>query len=394
MVVRSWTVQQNYRTRNNINYGWPSYREVTLNYTSSEQMFSINHYPLNTSGDDGGPWSLTRSLNEPTFGYFDGNAGKLYFDGQFCVQKPSTAQYMGGVTGLSDAALDAFGTTAIARTAPTNPAFDMSTFLGETLSDGFPSLAGLQLWKERTQAARSATRRSNYASAAGGEYLNQQFGWAPLISDIRGFAKAVKNSNEILHQYRKDSDRKIRRGYDGTPDEETRFVQYPNMGTVPVYFTGPGYVYERKSVKRWFRGAFRYHIPVADDTLGKFQKWVSLSDHLLGWKVTPETVWNVAPWSWALDWFANTGDIMTNVSNLGRDGLVLQYGYSMATSTKETRMYGTFSARYGQVASASQYWLTEYKQRRPATPYGFGVDLHGLSPRQIAITAALGLNRT
>jgi len=120
-----------------------------------------------------------------------------------------------------------------------------------------------------------------------------------------------------------------------------------------------------------------------------------MSDHLLGWKVTPETLWNIAPWSWAVDWFTNTGDVMTNISNLGKDGLVLQYGYSMSHRLREARGVGVFRERgSSNDITLSRTWLSEWKQRMPATPYGFGVDLGGLTPKQIAIVAALGLSKT
>jgi hypothetical protein len=146
--------------------------------------------------------------------------------------------------------------------------------------------------------------------------------------------------------------------------------------------------------RSWFRGAFRYHIPVSDTTIAKFREWVSMSDHLLGWKVTPETLWNIAPWSWAADWFANTGDILANVSNLGKDGLVMQYGYSMSHRFRETRASAQYSVdQQPGTITLSRHILDEWKQRMPSTPYGFGVDLNALSGRQVAILAALGLSK-
>jgi hypothetical protein len=123
--------------------------------------------------------------------------------------------------------------------------------------------------------------------------------------------------------------------------------------------------------------------------MDKFQDWMSMTDHLLGVKVTPETVWNIAPWSWAADWFANTGDIMTNISNLGKDGLVMQYGYSMMERVLRSESKARFD---GILTKRTQE--TVHKRRMPATPYGFGVNLSTLSPKQVAIIAALGLSRS
>jgi len=246
--------------------------------------------------------------------------------------------------------------------------------------DGLPAATGSTLLRERALHARNA----------GKEFLNFEFGWLPLLSDVRGFAHAVKNSGAILSQYRKGSDKKIRTRYDAGRFEQSQ-VLTGGIISSPVdantIMSGTCVEYQRR--RSWFSGAFRYHIPTSDTQLGKFDEWMSMSDHLLGWKVTPETLWNIAPWSWAADWFTNTGDIMSNISNLGKDGLVMQYGYSMAENIHETRAW----AMYGP-NQVSRTVRKHYKRRLPATPYGFGVNLDSLSAKQIAIIGALGLSKT
>jgi hypothetical protein len=115
--------------------------------------------------------------------------------------------------------------------------------------------------------------------------------------------------------------------------------------------------------------------------------WQSQANRLLGVKLSPDTVWNLNPWTWAADWFANTGDLMTNVSNMGQDGLVLQYGYMMAS--EEVSTYSVAS-KNGAVTSRTR--LVKRAKRIPASPYGFGVSLSTLTARQLAIITALGLS--
>jgi hypothetical protein len=378
------TVTQVFRARGKVASSWVW--TFTNHYVSSFEMYSIDHMPIHYDGDDGGPWHLVRQVDLPTLGYINGNdPNKLLVDGEFVVDFPSGYTRYSTPSEFSTADLDSFGTTAIARSAPTNPAFSLSTSLGELVGEGIPAIVGSSLLKERVKAARSA----------GSEYLGVEFGWRPLLRDLQSFAKTVKESERILHQYRKDSGMKIRRGYDGKADTGTKLYQGNNIKVISnATLSATGTVTENWYEKQWFRGAFKYHIPVSDTVLGKFREWSSMSNHLLGWKVTPETVWNLAPWSWAADWFANTGDVMANISNLGTDGLVLQYGYSMATRRREALIAGTTYARYGQSAYMTRKIMEEWKQRRPATPYGFGVNLQTLSPKQIAIMAALGLSKT
>jgi hypothetical protein len=107
-------------------------------------------------------------------------------------------------------------------------------------------------------------------------------------------------------------------------------------------------------------------------------------------------LWNIAPWSWAVDWFTNTGDVIHNISTLGFDGLVMQYGYAMRQSTllSDQRFVTTGSA--GRIPFGWEFQrqeVLEYKQRIAANPYGFGITDLSLSSRQLGILAALGLTQ-
>jgi len=345
-------------------------------------MVSTNHMPINTSVDDGGAWELRKSydrcqVSTVNFSTYGNGYGETfpYVSGwePYIVGSPPTA-----------ASIYAFGTSAIAKCAPVNPAFDMSTAFGEVMRDGLPAVVGATLLRDRAKHARSA----------GGEYLNYQFGWAPLLRDVRGFAKAVKNSSKILDQYRKDSDQKVRRRWEPPSDTRTK-IQHENSVIGGFGFgAGPGTITGTYIDRKWFSGAFKYHIPVSDGVAGKFQQWSSYADHLLGVRVTPETLWNIAPWSWAVDWFTNTGDVITNISNLGRDGMVMQYGYAMHHKETRTVISGHFRQYNGVNVPFYREYGTIYKTRLPASPYGFGVSSSSLSAKQLAIIAALGLSRT
>jgi hypothetical protein len=150
----------------------------------------------------------------------------------------------------------------------------------------------------------------------------------------------------------------------------------------------PGTLTERALSQRWFSGAFKYYIPSGDGTLDKFARWRSDAQKLLGYRVTPETLWNLAPWSWAADWFGNTGAVMTNISNLGSDGLVLEYGYVMHKTLASFVVTNVLPD--GSIVSRQRE--TKTLNRLPATPYGFGIDVKKLSARQTAVIVALGLS--
>jgi roadblock/LC7 domain-containing protein len=116
---------------------------------------------------------------------------------------------------------------------------------------------------------------------------------------------------------------------------------------------------------------------------------------LSGLELTPETVWNLAPWSWAVDWEGNIGDVLHNVSRFSQDGLVMRYGYIMQQKTAEIDYTLSFNGRLNRSPKTDLRLkvIAESKIRRRATPFGFGFDMTALTGRQSAILGALGISR-
>jgi hypothetical protein len=299
----------------------------------------------------------------------------------------------------SDDDLDEKGATAIARCEPTNSVADLSTALTELMKDGLPALVGHQSWQNRAGSVRKN---------AAGEYLNVQFGLRPLLNDVSDFAKAVVKSDQILAQYERDAGRVVRRRYyfpSETSHEESVIstVARPapngddvglNTLRLPVY---QGTITRHRETVRkcWFSGAFTYYLPSGYDSRNNVSTLAAKAEHLFGIKLSLETLWNVAPWSWAVDWFANTGDVIHNLEAFKTNGLILRYGYVMET----TITTDTYSFRYNSTSSGGLPRVAPFitvritKKRKPANPFGFGVQWNSLSPFQLSIAAALGLNR-
>jgi hypothetical protein len=219
-----------------------------------------------------------------------------------------------------------------------------------------------------------------------------EFGWKPLVSDLRSLATAVNESHAIWEAYRKGSDSKTRVGYHYPEVNDSlsvtgEFIPIPSGGFYYGFLQGTAVQYRVR--KDWFKGCFRYYIPEPVDFHTKMQYWQSEASKILGVRLTPDTVWNLNPWTWAADWFANTGDLMTNVSNMGQDGLVLQYGYQMAEESVKTHRVGNVLG-----VTTSRETVQKRCKRVPAKPYGFNANLSTLTGRQIAIITALGLSST
>nr|UJQ85594.1 MAG: hypothetical protein 1 [Leviviridae sp.] len=200
----------------------------------------------------------------------------------------------------------------------------------------------------------------------------------------------------------------VRRGYD-FPLEESSVVGIPSIGTSPwchpitSNLINPGTInmgqvdyVEKTIVRKWFRGAFTYYVPPADSLRNAMAVASIQARKVLGISLTPDTVWNLTPWSWAIDWFSNSGDLLSNWTDWAIDNQVLLYGYIMEHTLRE-RTY-TFVGETGFLPSnlrpTDVTLVVETKKRRQASPYGFGLDWEDLTPRQQAIVAALGISRS
>jgi len=105
----------------------------------------------------------------------------------------------------SDAQLDAYGTTAIARCKPANAIGTLATSLIELRREGLPKLAGAASWKARTADA--------HKRAASGEYLNFEFGYKPLANEVATAAAVMVDADRLINQYYRDAGKFVRRRY-------------------------------------------------------------------------------------------------------------------------------------------------------------------------------------
>jgi hypothetical protein len=368
-----------FRDRLSTGHPWVSGEYVLLN---RYEMITFNHARTsNGSWLDGGPFYLRKETHNCTSRYaaygsphtFEGHVilGPIFTGGT--AAKHQTEQ--------SSASRLADGATAIARVAPTVPEFSLATQFGE-LRERFPSIIGSSLMRDQVATAKKA----------GSEYLNVEFGWKPIVSAVQDFARAIKHGNSTVLSYDKQSKKRTRRRYD-FPTVQS-FSQGSGNNQLRPEETGgslPGSWHEIRSSSKWFVGAWIYYVPVGDSLRAVIQRSEQKANQLLGTRLTPSVLWEIAPWSWAADWFTNMGDIMTNISAIGSDRLVMRYGYIMHNNLTLRKQYCKSNTTSLALFREDRY---ETKMRLEASPYGFGIDWDGMSPRQIAIATAVGLTRS
>jgi len=293
------------------------------------------------------------------------------------------------------------GSRAIEMTAPTAPEAGLAQFLGE-LREKLPAVVGLASYREGVSA-----------KAIGGEHLNVQFGIKPFKSDIQKLARQVLTFRKVLDQFKRDAgaSRHLRRrctvseGHDVSIFSEGLAI--PNGmttlgGTEPWsdYATSDTSLYrviDTSNTKAWFSGAFTYHLAEATDFLSKLERYEQMANNLLGSRFGVDTLWELTPWSWLVDWELDVGGFLHNIELLHNDSLVLRYGYMMHETHAE-RIYSAISPVIDRKGNHCGIPMASYsvhqKTRTRATPYGFGLNVDNFNPRQWAILGALGLTKT
>jgi hypothetical protein len=308
----------------------------------------------------------------------------------------------------TDAQIDALGATAIAKCKPTRSQADIGVAIGELVREGIPKLAVSQ-WKTRARNLKAGKEVSPEGAVAD-NYLAYQFGLAPLGQEIGNFAAQVIRADQLLAQYERDAGRVVRRRFEFPTKHETSqatvaasdspWIGSPQAGSLNPALTPSqrGEVIRVREItqKRWFSGAFTYYLPSWYDARNEMSRKALLAKEVLGVDLDPEVIWNLTPWSWAVDWFSNAGDIVSNAASMLEDGLIMRYGYMM----EHTIVKDTYTRAYGNVFlgsggfDSSVTLVTETKIRRRANPFGFGLTWDGLSTFQKSILAALGISRT
>jgi hypothetical protein len=271
------------------------------------------------------------------------------------------------------------GSTAIKLTAPALPREGLAVFLGE-LREGLPKLA------------RSFGSISEVANTSSGNYLGYQFGLKPFLKDIKTLSTTCKNMSSVLAKLEEESGNLVHRQYsfddthDDTLIETTTATAWPGAPSNVHPGSGTRRKYLVSHEKTWFAGAFSYYFPRAREGLSVLSTYLDE----LGAGVNVDTVYNLLPYTWLMDWFGNFGDVLFNISYFFDNSQVLNYGYLMRTS-ELTHRYEFTSASTGGISQ--QDFTVVRKLRIKASPFGFGLSESDFTDFQKSILLALGISR-
>ncbi len=388
-----------YRSKNR-----PSGKELEYNALSGPQLREQLGHEYRTRYDNGNEFNSKRILHvypfhtahvvkqdgdQPPIEWYNGPIGIATPDWQFTdfdIVEPTSTEWK----------VD--GAKCISQTLPNAPQAALTQFLLE-LREQFPHIWGTAVLKK----GLNIKQRSN---AAADEYLNQEFGVKPFLSDLQKLGFAIKHMHKLVRQFERNSEAVVRRRttlyQTGQDTLETTVSTFPITSGIGQsrFIQSAGTTSYADLIQReaWFSGAYAYHLDKGSNFLEKLEYHARQADYLLGTDFNVSTFWEIVPWSWLADWFSDAGTFLRNITYLAQDNLVLRYGYVMHTFTQtrnlvQRNIIPRFLWR-GVPESMSQQCVYTIKTRHRATPYGFGLDLGTLSPRQWAILAALGLTRS
>lgn len=343
------------------------------------------------------------------YGWMNSTLGWRYSGGFVPACRPGDFG-MGARTDFHDATLSqtswskgngdvsSYGAKGWNKYRPGNPTADLGVFLGE-LRDMPRMLEGTANFFHNLWRSRGGRLTGFGPKAVADHWLNTQFGWMPFISDLRKFIKTIEGLDSLVKQAVRDNGQWIRRR--GSVSREVGVSNESSSATVtshwPVlqstfYQNGQitGSTSKRVVTVRnvWFEGAFRYWIEDVESPLFKPR----MAAELFGVMPTPSLIWNLIPWSWLVDWCANTSDVIANMSTGYADNLASKYAYVMGTTSKTGICESTHRLKGGNLYDSWSFPL-EWKDRTAASPFGFGLSTASFSDRQWSILGALGLSR-
>lgn len=404
-------------------YGYPS--QTTLYNIPSASYFDLCMDELHKGPPyrSGGPLYILKrrmkyGITEPNDMFYTSlpqahYTGRFYLPGYLPSAMPTETTLAG------------WGARGWARTSPVKPIYQFGVSLAElrdiprmllSTHKFVGKLHTLRLHKNPKWTLRKFLKdwKVRGRDGLGSDYLNLQFGWAPVLADLLAIFNSGENLSKRLHQLKKDNGKPIRRSAELMTTSSERIIEnLTGLGltfspTLSSYLYGPtaaNYRFTRESYKRriWYSASYTYWIPELHDPKTSSWQIFNLKRRILGIRLSPDTIYRSLPWTWLIDWFTNVGDVVANMSNNAEYHLVARYAYVMAKESYTWTKTGAQTIKIGTWASGgtptqrTQKLTTvssiEWQRREEANPYGFGISDGALSLYQWSILVALGLTR-
>lgn len=178
----------------------------------------------------------------------------------------------------------------ISSTDPSKPDVDIANFIGE-----------LKDLPKMIKSIGDSFLNKGVAHAFGHLNLSYKFGWAPFARDVVAmmqFQELAAKRFGVLQRL-KDRGSSIRkmRLFEGYEESSKSFSE------------GPFDYTSKSSAKCKIGGYVIWHATEDMPSTNEALQQLAMKQ-ALGLSMRAEVAWNLIPWSWAIDWFANVGDFL------------------------------------------------------------------------------------
>jgi hypothetical protein len=233
-------------------------------------------------------------------------------------------------------------------------------------------------------------RKRGKKNLAASQYLAYNFGWAPLISDVKKMFSFTQNVNKRTKEWNKVySSGGFRRRFDLGTNSAYRVSIGNGVDTIGNFTINSTITRNSWGTVRWRPSSPRTGAS-SRPTPNQIKRMVlGLSS-----KNITANVWESLPWSWLVDWFTNVGDVLT--ATAGRD-LVLPEAINVMSTTqgvsqtphKVVLESGDWEGASTLNSGAFNYIHKERSQPSVTIQANMGI----LNPYQLSILGSLALLR-
>ncbi len=308
---------------------------------------------------------------------------------------------------LSETEVRGLAASLIRSSRPTQPSFNLTRFVGE-LKDAnrlfqLPASAG--------------------SSAIGQSYLGAQFGWKATADDVKRGAESILKADQKYVKYLEHANREtvVRRTEDfGTESITGRqgALSPPVTGSRTTTVSGLGKVKQhcpmtgasmRSFGFGWYLGihsdikAFATYLWFSydpDEFSNRRQSYLEKARTVLGGGLTLGTAYDLAPFSWMVDWYYDIGGLLAYQQDVADVNLVakrmgVSYNRTFSVELKPFPQADTSFFKNATI-SGSAYALARQQLRYSGNPYDMSTTSWSsiiADPFKASILAALGLTK-
>jgi hypothetical protein len=220
------------------------------------------------------------------------------------------------------------------------------------------------------------------------QFLNLEFGWLPLIRDIRSLLQVVARVNERVEHLKRVNGRTV------TISHQRKFVLVDDPGPPTPPAGEPTYTAMLIVPKVTYKEVFaRQHLRVSYDLdLKGADSFISAMCAALGLTNPLKIIWNAIPFSFVVDWIYDLGSFIDQIGNTDPFTGTIAIRDAFC-SVKSREFVESFTPAYypfvgtKTMQSFSTALIRGY-HRREGTLEGT-IDITGLTPLQQALAAAL-----